>query len=137
MLYDNDNRGIIQNRKRARQIIDFSGVRYGNITPTDIDGYIEYHDKAIILVEMKLNNAEVPYGQYLALKRLIDNSAQAGKDAVLFICEHNIDDCEKDIDASNAIVRTIYYSKQEYSGNSETLRYWIDRFIKKVERTPF
>jgi len=41
MLYTDDNRGTIQNRERARQIIDFHGLRIRNITPTDIDGFIK------------------------------------------------------------------------------------------------
>jgi len=38
-------RGKIEHRDRARQIRDFSNLRYGNITPTDIDGLIEYQNK--------------------------------------------------------------------------------------------
>jgi len=46
-------RGVIKYRGRARQIIDFRGLTYGNITPTDIDGLIEYKDKCILLIEIK------------------------------------------------------------------------------------
>lgn len=35
MNYTDDNRGAIQFRERRKQIIDFSGLRVGNITPTD------------------------------------------------------------------------------------------------------
>ena len=48
MEYQNNNRGVIQNRDRKKQIIDFSGLKYGKITPTDIDGLIEYKDKAMM-----------------------------------------------------------------------------------------
>lgn len=48
MNYTNENRGKIQNEEFARRIIDFSGMRYGNITPTDIDGVIEYHDTRVV-----------------------------------------------------------------------------------------
>ena len=71
MLYDDDNRGSIQFPDRARQLIDFSGLRYNKITPTDIDGFIEYHDEAIVFMEFKYGNAELPYGQKLALERLL------------------------------------------------------------------
>ena len=51
MIYNEENRGTIQNRERARQIIDFHGLRLdGKITPTDSDGEIEYHDKAWVFM---------------------------------------------------------------------------------------
>lgn len=67
-----NERGKIENRNRARQIIDFSGLQYGKITPTDIDGLIEYHDKAILLLEFKYADAEMPRGQKVALERMCD-----------------------------------------------------------------
>ena len=86
MFYDDANRGVIQNRERARQIIDFSGLRYGNITPTDIDGCIEYQDKGVAFIEIKHRDSPMPKGQELALTRLVDNNSTAGKRAVLYVC---------------------------------------------------
>jgi hypothetical protein len=43
-------RGVIQNVGRKQQINDFSELRFGNITPTDMDGCIEYKDKAYIFI---------------------------------------------------------------------------------------
>jgi hypothetical protein len=62
MNYDSLNRGKIQYRERARQIIDFSGIRYDNITPTDIDGFFEKADKAFVFYEYKLEGCEMPHG---------------------------------------------------------------------------
>lgn len=79
MTYSDDNRGKIQYRERRKQLVDFSGIRIGNITPTDCDGLIEYHDKAYIIFEIKYRDAEVPHGQRLALQRSIDDFKRAGK----------------------------------------------------------
>ena len=73
MNYTDDNRGAIQFRERRKQIIDFSGLRVGNITPTDCDGLIEYHNKAYILFEIKHRDAKVPEGQLKALVRSVDD----------------------------------------------------------------
>ena len=54
----------IQNRSRARQIIDFSGIKYGNITPTDIDGGFEKQNEVFVFFEMKYGDAEMPTGAY-------------------------------------------------------------------------
>lgn len=138
MNYDNENRGKIQYRNRKRQIIDFSGLRYGNITPTDIDGYLEYHDKAMIFIELKHNDAQVPYGQRLALERSVDNNAAAGKKSVLFVCQHYVDDPDQDIIAANAIVKEVYYKgKYIYPMKEFTLKQLLDYFIEMVDSELF
>ena len=45
----NSLRGATTYKERAKQGRDFTGLRYGNITPTDIDGLIEYHGKGRFL----------------------------------------------------------------------------------------
>ena len=109
MTYDDANRGKIQNRLRSQQIIDFSGIRYKNITPTDIDGFFEKAGKAFVFYEYKLQGAEIPKGQELALTRIVDGLSVAGKTAVLFICRHNEINPVNDIKAANAIVEKIYW----------------------------
>ena len=66
-------RGKIYNVKRAGQLRDFSGLRFGTITPTDIDGFIDFRNKLHIYIEAKYEDTELPYGQRLALQRICDN----------------------------------------------------------------
>ena len=72
----------ILNPKRMKQLIDFKGLELDNgIYPTDIDGLIEYHDSEYIILEVKHNKAKVPWGQRLALQRMVDDFTKAGKKA--------------------------------------------------------
>ena len=135
MNYTNENRGKIQDRRRARQIIDFSGLRYGDITPTDIDALIEYHDKAVLFMEFKHRDAELPYGQFLAIARLVTDCHLAGKAAAAFICSHKVDDCLQDIDAANATVRQVilpYFRKYK---DGRRVKDAVDAFIGWAETT--
>ena len=132
------SRGKIQNRERARQIIDFSGIRYGNITPTDIDGMVEYRDKAFLLFEYKFSDNDLPYGQELAFTRLTDCIQKAGKHATFLVCEHMAEDCSLDVDAANAVVRKIYYAGQWYTDGKRTAKQVTDAFISFVDmKAPF
>lgn len=131
MTYTDTNRGTIQFRNRRKQIIDFSGLRCDNITPTDCDGIIEYKNKAYVLFEIKYRNAEVPRGQFLALTRMVDDYKRANKYAILIIAEHNVDDAEQDIDAANCKIRKWYDGT--WRQNPLTLKELIDRFIKYVD----
>lgn len=100
----------ILNPYRMRQLIDFQGLDIdGYIYPTDIDGLIEYKDSEYIIFEIKHGDAEVPFGQRLALQRMVDDFTKIGKQAVVFICEHSVRDANKPVIAAWCKVRKIYY----------------------------
>lgn len=128
-----DNRGVILNRERKKQIISFENIRYGNITPTDLDGLIEYKNKAFIFMEFKLRDAKLPKGQRLALERMVDACEKSGKDSVAFVCEHEVDNPKQDIDASEAKVREMYWNGRRRKRNKEKISDVIQKFIEWVE----
>lgn len=82
-------RGEFQNRQRAEQTILFSGMRWGTITPTDIDFCIEYQNKLWVIAEIKMVGKAIPYGQKLALERLTADLEKTGKPVLCAIAEHN------------------------------------------------
>ena len=126
-------RGQIISRNRARQIKDFSGLLFGNITPTDIDGLIEYHGKAYVVIELKLSGTPVRYGQKLALERLVDDLRTAGRPSLCIIAEHDIVDTEDAIDVANAIV-TEYRQNRQWRSPHEiwTVKGMIEKFLELV-----
>lgn len=67
------NRGVIRCRDHSTQVIDYSGLRYGKITPTNIDGGVDFGGKAFVYLEYKYGDAPLPRGQELHLERLIAN----------------------------------------------------------------
>lgn len=122
----------IQNPRRMKQLIDFSGLELdGGIYPTDIDGLIEYHNSEYIIIEVKHGKTNVPYGQKLALRRMVDDFTKAGKRAMAIVCEHRIDDTSKPIIAASCKVREIYYGGERQwrpPDNQMTVRQAIDSF---------
>jgi hypothetical protein len=125
-------RGVIRNREQASQIKDYSGLKFGKITPTDIDGMIEYHDKGMIFLEIKYKDADMPYGQKLALERLCDFLNQAGKPTIVIVASHESDE---DIDVANTIVKKYRwnYEWKDCPGN-RTTRSLIESFIKHIDK---
>lgn len=109
MNYTNENRGSIQFKNRAKQIIDFSGIRFSNITPTDIDGVIDYHDRAFVFIEMKLDGAEMPYGQQLCLERIVNAIQKSDRDACALLCRHNKRSTEEDVQAAETYVERVFW----------------------------
>lgn len=105
-------RGEIQNVARKQQINDFSGLLFGKITPTDLDGVIEYRNKAYVFFEIKYGGAESFPGQRLCLERLVRDTAKSGKHAVALILEHNIHDTSQSVPAAECAVREIYYKSE-------------------------
>jgi hypothetical protein len=127
--YTDENRGKLQNRARVKQIISFDGMLVDNITPTDIDGFIEYRDKAFVLYEFKLNGAEMPRGQRLALERTVNAFRRANKGAVLFLCKHNVKDPAQDVIAADAVVDKVYLDGKWYNGDGATAKELTERYL--------
>lgn len=102
-------RGVIVNVARKQQINDFSGLRYGNITPTDVDGVIEYRNRGWIFLEIKYMDAQLPFGQRLALERMVRDTSMNGKRSIAVIAEHDIHDVGRSIPVADCPVREHYH----------------------------
>jgi hypothetical protein len=101
-------RSVWWNEDRARQLIRFDGLQWGTITPTDIDGLIEYQNKLWVLFEAKYDDKDVPKGQRLAMERFIQNVKDANKHGIAMIVQHKVKDTRKDVFMKNCKVREIY-----------------------------
>lgn len=126
------DRGVIRNRVYANQVRDFSGLRYGNMTPTDFDMVLDYHDKCWAYGEFKYKDTELPFGQRLALERQCDDMAKV-KPALAIIASH---DCapSEDIDCANTVVSEFRFrGKWRVTETVTTTRELIDRFFHWVE----
>lgn len=106
-----NDRGVIQNVSRAQQINDFSGLMIRKITPTDIDGMIEYKNKAYVFIEIKYKDKELPYGQKLALERLATDAVKAGKSAIILVAEHDVEDTKLSVDVAKCNTRSYFLKK--------------------------
>lgn len=125
-------RGVIQNRSYGKQIVDFRDLRYGAITPTDIDGFLDFQNKLFIFIELKHGNTEVKTGQRLALERICDASRVP---AWVLVARHDAYH-DADIDAANAIVTAIYHGGAWWPPEKieeTTLRNWIDWIRRHTE----
>lgn len=125
-------RGEIRNRKLASKLRDYRILKYNKITPTDIDGFVEFGNKLFVLIEGKTGCAPLPYGQKLALERLSDccSDKEKGRTSILIICEHKYNDIG-DIDVGTSIVRQLRVDKMYVKLTKEvTVKEVIDWFYK-------
>lgn len=126
MNRENTQRGSIAYRGRAKQLIDYSGLKYGRVTPTDVDGLIEYQGRCFILYEFKYRDTELPIGQRIALERVVDN---LNKPALLIVAEHDTVPVN-DIKACDCPVRE-YYTNGRWAHSRNTVKELTDMFIHK------
>ena len=131
------NNGEVRNSKNFLEVTDhgFENLRYGKITPTDIDGFLEYKNKAFIFFEFKYNYSEMPFGQRLALERLTDALSKT-KPSVLFVTswDDSFLDSENKINCAETIVYKIRHDNKWITpeGNP-TLKDCIDWFINSID----
>lgn len=126
-------RGDVYFPERYAQQRDYSGLRFGNITPTDIDGLIEYKNRAYVIVELKMAGSDVPPGQLLALERLHDDLMCNGKKVLCIIAHHQTPLREK-IDVCQALVTQYRFAHrwQKVAGDITTGAL-IERFLNYVD----
>ena len=102
---------LIRNRKKVRQVIDFTGVQNGKMHPSDIDAVLEFDNEILILIEVKYKYKKIPTGQRLLLERLC-NSWHTKKSIVLKV-EHDYESDEENIPLENCKITAIYASAPE------------------------
>ena len=99
---------------RMKQLVDFDGLcKVGKITPTDIDGMIEFQGRGYLFYELKYELAEVPLGQRIALERLVQDTSVKEKRCVAIIAQHCVEDVNEPVKIECAVVREVYLSDKK------------------------
>lgn len=127
-------RGRIRNKDFKRQIFDMSGLRYGKITPTDIDGFMDFGDKLFIFFESKHGDSGMSYGQNLAFERIVDACQSKGRESVGFVLSHHADTDEIDV-ASLLVVKYrngfAWHIPKRQITMKEAAGWFVERYSKR------
>ena len=142
-MSDDASRGKIRNRECAQQLKDFSGLRFGRITPTDIDGFVDFQNRAFVIFEIKHGQSPMPDGQKLGYERLADACEKAGIRTLVILAHHNIQ-APQDIDVSVLPVTLVRFRgrwkppKVPYTVRTafEAFLLWVDRDVGNPHSSP-
>lgn len=105
-------RGVIRERGFKNQVADMSGLRWGNITPTDLDAFLDFGDRLFVLIEGKFCGARIQEGQLKAIERLCDAAhCPPRRHSFAIIADHSAPDSQ-DIDFASMTVRTIRQNRK-------------------------
>ena len=104
---------LIHNPYRASQVLDYAGMLTAPLSPTDIDGLIEWQNRAYIIIEVKHAHAPMKKGQRLALERMVKDFHKAGKSAVAIVVEHYVKDTQKSVFVASKKVRSVYFGEEQ------------------------
>ena len=120
----------ILNRSRARQIVDFEGLKWGTCRPTDIDMSWDFKGEVFFFVEAKLESKPLTIGQRLHLEGLVNGLRAGGKMAIAIHASHTVTDPDSDIMAQDMIVQAVYTSENpswDKFSEPTTLKSYCDR----------
>lgn len=121
---------LIKNSNQVKQSIEFTGIEWGKIHPSDIDAVLEFNNELLILIEVKRKGLEIPTGQRLMLERICD-SWHTKKSLVLLVW-HEFKNDKKDIPLDKCMVNKIYYDKK-WKTHESKLKPCIDKILKKFK----
>lgn len=131
-------KGQIYNKARSNQKNDYSGLLYDKtMTPTDLDGLIEFKNRGYIFMEIKYRNNLLPIGQRLAIERLVLDTAKSGKKSIALVVEHYIDDPLVDVPVADCILREYFYSDKKVwlrPKNIVTSKEYVFKFLDHLKR---
>lgn len=119
---------MFRNRDYGSQLKDFSNLRWGAISPTDIDGILEFQNRLFIIIETKYQDSPLPTGQRLCLERLCDAIQSDTKTCVLILTSH---ESNGDIDMGLTIVRRYRENGNWHESPEMTLREVIEIMRRK------
>ena len=131
----NNQPGVIRHRARNLQVNDFSGLRYGKITPTDIDGAIDFGGRLFVFVEAKFIGTPIGRGQELFLERVVDAlDLRPSRFALGIIADHTYPS-DQDIDFASMVVRrSRHLGRWQFSRNKTlTVAQAINAMVSFVE----
>lgn len=127
---------LIKHPERASQVLDFGGILPKPYAPTDIDGLIEWKNKAYIILECKYKNKEMSMGQRIAIERMINDFTKVGKRALAIVIEHDQENIQKSVMVGEQLVRQVYFDTQKKWREPNyicTAKEVINNFIKYIE----
>lgn len=131
------SRGCIQHPERRLQLFSFENMRWNTITPTDIDGSIDFGGNIFVMFEVKYNDAEMPYGQRRHLQALADTVRDGGRQIAVFVVEHHVADTSQAVDVASCAVREVYYNHEWlYQPGDVTLKEAVDGFLAYAQENP-
>jgi len=126
-------RGEIRDRTIAKQVRDYRGLRWGNVTPTDIDGFVEFRGEMFLFFELKHGDNDMPCGQKIAFERLVD-VVSVSKPAILIVGKHE-NEAQTDIKAHECeVVKYRSNNQWHYPTRKVTMKALADRFISDHQK---
>ena len=101
----------IENEKRARQLVRFDDMDFGNKGFTDIDAVMDWRGRAWLLFEVKGRGKGLTTGQRILAEHFVGMAWESGRYAVVAVVEHGVRDCNRDVRLSECEVVELYETK--------------------------
>jgi hypothetical protein len=112
---DEVKRGQVGNIAKATQWRDYSGLRFErNITPTDIDGSVDFDGELFVMLEYKSKGAPLSHGQRLHLESHTNAINEGSKRAACLVCEHETPPDEPIDGAAARVVEYLWWGNQKW-----------------------
>ncbi len=100
-----------KNRKRAEQLIDFAGLQWGKLRPTDVDISLDWGGKTWVFTEIKSSHSPLTVGQRIHLEGLVRVLRAGGRTAHAILAKHSTR-AHEDIHAAECMVHSMFSGEQ-------------------------
>jgi hypothetical protein len=126
----------VKNKKKAEQLCDFKGLQWGNLSPTDIDAFIDFKKKGFVFIEAKhVRNTKLERGQELAYERVCDACQAAGVDSLVITAKHAVDEGPFKL-ADCIVMATRFRGAWKTIKHFTTVKEVVERFRRHIGYAP-
>ena len=129
-------RGKIRNREYANQVKDYSLLCWGKMTPTDIDGFLDFHNRIFVFLEVKQGSSSLSTGQRIAYENLANATDKSGIATLVLIAVHDKKNPSHYNEQGDILVDVLpiakYFWRRKWRipQHPETVRSAINRFLE-------
>lgn len=99
----------LRNRQWASQQKVFANLKWGSISPTDIDAFLDFGDRLFVFIEVKYGKRMPDTGQRIALERVCDACESPERVSVVLLASH---ECDGDIHLCDLPVFRYRYNRR-------------------------
>lgn len=126
-------RGAVRDVVKYTQLKDYTKMCYGTITPTDIDGSMDFGPNVFVFLELKHEGKDLPRGQELHLERLCDALYRGGNHSLAVVATHGCGSTEMIPVHECSVERFRYMLEWNRPGRACTCKELVDRFHARTK----
>ena len=124
---------LVKNFEKLSRPIIYDGLKSRTCSPSDVDAFMEFYNKYLILTEVKEEGKDITTGQKICLTRIADAWNKADKDKVGIVIVTHHPSTDSIIKLADTIISKVYIAGKWKDMSKKNINYkdFLQLFAEK------